>query len=90
MNQHIKNAGLAVVNGGIAAFIFNLFLGRCTFAAVIFSIIGVYGWLHGRDLTSYAVFVTAIQGLLVLHSAKEDYFEDRRMQSEIQNQKDRQ
>lgn len=68
--------------GGIISLVFNFFMGRCTFAAIIFSIFGVYGWLHGRDLTSYALFVTAIQGLLVLHSWKEDLAE----QNGIKNQ----
>jgi len=63
------------VQGGVATAFFNFFMGRCTFAAICFSIAGVYGWLHGRDLTSFALFVTAIQGLLVLHSWKEDIAE---------------
>lgn len=61
--------------GGIINKFFNFFMGRCTFAAIVFSVFGVIGWLHGRDLTSYALFVTAIQGLLVLHSWKEDVAE---------------
>lgn len=84
IKTRLQNSGQAVLNGGIAAFIFNLFLGRCTFAAVVFSIIGVYGWLHGRDLTSYAVFVTSIQGLLVVHSIKEDLFEYKHRQLDQQ------
>jgi hypothetical protein len=66
-----------ITTGETASTFFNIFQGRCTFAAIIFSATGVYGWLHGRDLTSYALFVTAVQGLLVLHSWKEDVAEQR-------------
>lgn len=67
---------------GAIAPLFNIFQGRCTFFACLFSSTGVYGWLHGKDLTSYALFVTAVQGLLVLHSWKEDASE----QNEVRNQ----
>jgi uncharacterized membrane protein YedE/YeeE len=66
-----------LMTGDVASTFFNVFQGRCTFAAICFSIAGVYGWLHGRDLTSFALFVTAVQGLLVLHSWKEDVAEQR-------------
>lgn len=68
----------AILNGGIPSAIFNLFMGRCTFFAIVFSAVGIYGWLHGKDLSSYAIFVGAIQALLVVHSMKEDWREYRR------------
>ena len=71
----IKTVIQKISDDGVAAPFFGLFMGRCTFAAIMFSIFVVYGWLHGRDLTSYALFVTAVQGLLVLHSYKEDVAE---------------
>jgi hypothetical protein len=71
----------AATTGGVASSFFGLFQGRCTFFAISFSIIGCYGWLQGRDLTSFAVFAGAIQGLLIAHSWKEDIAE----QNEIRN-----
>ena len=66
-----------LTTGNAASTFFNVFQGRCTFAAICFSVAGVYGWLHGKDLTSFALFVTSVQGLLVLHSWKEDIAEQR-------------
>ena len=73
------------MTGGIVSRFFNFFMGRCTFAAIIFSIVGIIGWVKGRDLTSYALFVTAIQGLLVLHSWKSDIAEQKQAQLQQQN-----
>ena len=67
-------------NGGAAGAFFGIFQGRCTFAAIVFSGVGIYGWLHGKDLTSFAAFVTVIQTLLVVHSWKEDVIEQRQVQ----------
>ena len=76
-NPKVAAAVQSVTTGGVVSALFGIFQGRCTFAAICFSVTGVYGWLHGKDLTSYALFVTAIQGLLVLHSWKEDIKEQR-------------
>jgi hypothetical protein len=62
-----------VTSGNVAVAFFRMWMGRCTFFATAFSVVGCYGWLHGRDLTSFAVFAGAIQALLLAHSAKEDY-----------------
>jgi hypothetical protein len=70
---------LQLTSGASASAFFGIFQGRCTFFATCFTIVGIYGWLHGRDLTSYALFVTSIQGLLVLHSWKEDVMEQRQV-----------
>jgi hypothetical protein len=72
----------AVTKAGAISPIFNMFQGRCTFFAIAFSVVGIVGWLKGRDLTSYALFVTAIQGLLVLHSWKEDIAEQNDIKSQ--------
>ena len=66
-----------VTQSGAISPLFNMFQGRCTFFAICFTIVGIAGWLKGKDLTSYSLFVTAIQGLLVLHSWKEDVAEQR-------------
>lgn len=64
----------AATTGGAASAFFGLFQGRCTFFAIIFSIVGLYGWLVlNRDLTSFALFAGSIQALLIAHSAKEDW-----------------
>jgi cell division protein FtsL len=58
-------------------------MGRCTFFALVFSAVGLYGWLHlNRDLTSFALFAGAIQALLLAHSYKQDVAN----QQQIQNQ----
>jgi len=77
----VGKAFQAVTQAGVIAPLFNAFQGRCTFFACLFTIVGIYGWLHGKDLTSYALFVTAIQGLLVLHSWKEDVAEQKEIRS---------
>ena len=71
----LVSAFQSTITGSVASGFFGIFQGRCTFAAICFSVAGVYGWLHGRDLTSFALFVTAVQGLLVVHSWKEDVAE---------------
>lgn len=73
----VVKAFQTVTKSGAIAPVFNMFQGRCTFFAIVFTIVGILGWLKGKDLTSYALFVTAIQGLLVLHSWKEDIAEQR-------------
>ena len=78
--DRLKRMGMMLASGGVASAFFNVFQGRCTFAAICFSVVGIYGWLQGRDLTSFALFVTAVQGLLVLHSWKEDVAEQYQIQ----------
>ena len=63
-----------VTTGNVASAFFGIFQGRCTFFAIAFSAIGCYGWLVlSRDLTSFALFAGAIQALLVVRSATQDY-----------------
>ena len=72
--------------GPIATF-FTFFQGRCTTFAIFFAAIGlvlagvgVWGFIHGKDLSSFASFVSsfamfagAIFTGLVAHSVKEDW-----------------
>lgn len=85
LSPKINSAAQAVLNGGVASTIFNIFRGRFTFAAIVFSAIGIYGWLHlNRDLTSYALLVGAVQTLLACHSVKEDWRDFKNRQLDIQ------
>lgn len=59
---------------GVTASFFSFFQGRCTFFALLFTICGLIGFFKHYDLTSYALFVGAIQAMIVGHSLKEDYF----------------
>lgn len=73
------------VNGKYADAFFGLWKGRCTFFAIVFSIVGLYGWLVlSRDLTSFALFAGAIQALLLAHSAKEDWNSQQQAQQQSQ------
>jgi hypothetical protein len=67
---------------GVVPVFFNFFQGRATTFAILFTIVGIVGWLKGRDLTSYALFVTAIQGLIFCHSVKEDWFSSKNQQAQ--------
>jgi hypothetical protein len=73
----------SILAGGVASTIFNLFMGRCTTAAIIFSIIGIYGWFKGHDIAAFATFIGSIQALLVLHSWKEDVHERKMAELEL-------
>ena len=74
----------SAISGHVASGFFGLWQGRCTFFAIAFSVVGCYGWLKGRDLTSFAVFAGAIQGLLLAHSAKEDWNAQKQAQQQTQ------
>jgi len=79
MYPAIKKFGQALVSGAVSGAFFSIFQGRCTLAAICFSIVGVYGWLNGKDLNTFTVFVGTIQSLLLLHSWKEDMAEQRQI-----------
>jgi hypothetical protein len=73
----------SALQGNAAVAFFRLFMGRCTFFAIAFSAVGCYGWLvKGRDLTSFAMFAGAIQGLLLAHSYKEDVAAQKQTQTQ--------
>ena len=77
MIQVIEKILVGFTDGTAAAKFFGIFQGRCTLAAICFSTVGIYGWLHGHELASYTAFVTVMQGMLVLHSWKSDIHEQR-------------
>jgi len=66
-----------IQQSGIVAAFFNFFQGRCTFFAIAFSVVGCILALRGKLDGNYALFVTAIQGILVAHSCKEDWHTQR-------------
>jgi hypothetical protein len=51
---------------------FNLFMGRCTFFACVFTLVGIVLAFLGKLTAEYVALVGAVQALLVVHSAKED------------------
>jgi hypothetical protein len=62
---------------GIVGSFFTAMQGRATAFAIVFTICGLIGFFKKYDLTSYALFVGAIQAMVVAHSIKEDYFQRR-------------
>jgi hypothetical protein len=65
---------------GVVASFFTFLQGRATAFAIVFSAVGIYGFLKHYDLTSYAAFVAAIFTGVIGHSIKEDYFQLRHRQ----------
>ncbi len=65
---------------GLTASFFTFFQGRSTFFAIVFTVCGLIGFFKRYDLTSYALFVGAIQAMVVAHSAKEDWFSAKQYQ----------
>ena len=63
---------------GITASVFSFFQGRSTFFAIAFAIIGTILAFRGKLTADYVGLITAIQALIVAHSAKEDWFAARR------------
>jgi hypothetical protein len=84
-NKKVQDIARRALNGGAMSAFFGFWNGRCTFFAIAFSIVGLYGWLVlGRDLTSFALFAGAMQALLIAHSTKEDYFQGQQQQQSTQ------
>jgi hypothetical protein len=52
--------------------LFKLFMGRCTFFAVVFTVVGIILAFVGKLTAEFVALVGAIQALLVIHSTKED------------------
>ena len=51
-NKKIQGIAQRALSGGVVSKFFSFWNGRCTFFAIAFSIVGLYGWLVlGRDLT---------------------------------------
>jgi hypothetical protein len=81
LNQILNNAKASLQFGPIAA-VFSFFQGRATFFALIFTVAGIVLAFKGKLDANYALFVTAIQGLVFAHSIKEDYFGMRQNQQQ--------
>ncbi len=69
--------------GPIATF-FNFWQGRSTAFAIVFAIVGIILAFLGKLNGDYALFVTAIQGLVFCHSAKEDWVDYKQRQLQLQ------
>lgn len=69
---------------GVVASIFTALQGRATTFAIVFTVCGLIGFFKKYDLTSYSLFVAAIFTGVVGHSLKEDYFEMRHRQMDLQ------
>jgi len=84
LKDHAIGVAQKAMQGGAVRSFFGFWNGKCTFFAIVFSVIGVYGWLVlNRDLTSFALFAGAVQALLTVHSIKEDHFQ---AQAQVQQQ----
>ena len=75
-------------NLGPVASLFNFFQGRATAFAIVFAAVGIKLAFMGKLDANYALFVTAIQGLIFAHSCKEDWHEQRMEALRQQNVKD--
>jgi hypothetical protein len=73
----VKSVTSDVRQAGFTAAFFNFFQGRATTFAIAFSVVGIWLAVHGKLDANYALFVTAIQGLIFAHSCKEDWHEQR-------------
>ena len=62
---------------GVVASVFNFFQGRATAFAILFAGVGIRLAFMGKLDANYALFVTAIQGLIFAHSCKEDWHEQK-------------
>ena len=73
----LKNAAANLQQSGAVAAFFNFFQGRATCFAILFSGVGIRLAFMGKLDANYALFVTAIQGLIFAHSCKEDWHEQK-------------
>ncbi len=80
----VQTATSAYKGLGIVGTFFSWGQGRATTFAMIFTVVGIIGFFKHFDLSSYSLFVTAIQAGVVGHSIKEDYFEMRHRQIDTQ------
>src|SRR5271157_3465916 len=77
MPNFVAKVKIDVENSGVIASFFNFFQGRATTFAIVFAIVGIVLAFRGKLDANYALFVTAIQGLIFAHSCKEDWHEQR-------------
>lgn len=76
----VKSLASEVSSSGITASFFNFFQGRATAFAILFTICGLILAFRGKLDANYALFVTAIQGLVFAHSCKEDWYNYKKQQ----------
>lgn len=98
----VKAGAATFLAGGATANFFNFFQGRATFFAIVFLIMGIafavvtmWGFIHGKDvtglasvITAMAAFMGALQALMFVHSAKEDWNDYKHRQLDMQRDKD--
>lgn len=73
----LKKVEVDLQQSGAVASFFNFFQGRATAFAILFSAVGIRLAFMGKLDANYALFVTAIQGLIFAHSCKEDWHEQK-------------
>ena len=73
---------------GLTASFFSFFQGRATTFAILFTICGLILAFKGKLDANYALFVTAIQGLVFAHSCKEDWFARRDREQDEETKKE--
>ncbi len=73
----LRDAISNIQQSGVVAAFFNFFQGRATAFAIAFTTVGIVLAFRGKLDANYALFVTAVQGLIFCHSCKEDWHEQR-------------
>lgn len=58
---------------GIVGGVFAFFQGRSTFFAIIFTVAGIVQEVRGKLSMAFVALISAIQGFTIVHSAKEDW-----------------
>ena len=73
VTSKFRNYSEEVQTSGVVAAIFRVFQGRSTTFATVFTVCGIILAFLGKLTANYAMLVTAIQGLVVVGSVKEDW-----------------
>ena len=73
VTSKFRNYSEEVQTSGVVAAIFRVFQGRSTTFATVFTVCGIILAFLGKLTANYAMMVTAIQGLVVVGSVKEDW-----------------
>lgn len=76
LKDRLKSAEQAALSSGVVGKLFSFFQGRATAFAIVFTIVGCTLAFKGKLDANFALFVTAIQGLVFAHSLKQDYFDN--------------
>lgn len=79
----VQKAKAEMQSTGFIGGLFGFFNGRCTFFAILFSVVGIYLALIGKLTAEYVALVGSIQTLLVAHSVKEDMNDLRQAQVNV-------